>query len=345
MSSRLSEIIGSNDQFKDGASKAINQGFGGNEAINKEDIDNLPLKWICPRYSNKYINDPKTTRALAKSIENIGLIQPIAVIEIDRYLKNNVSNEEKEYLTKMENEYGCRYFISSGHRRYKAALSNALKKDVETNEDIIKFYEGLKTKDLYENANNPFLSPEEKKEMRKLFIPCKIVERLEASEEKIYNDTNLTSRATSMFELLANTLDSMGKDVSEASVPEIKTYIYDRYGLETSESTLYNNLGLLKTFKDDKRYLKAIYDGKLTTKDAKELKPIFSKINKDEVIKQIENKTFDIGALKKSLSKAKMGRPKTRKYSKAEVLDLLNQIKLKNITVDEAMKKVNEEQV
>jgi len=342
--SRLSEIIGSNEQFKEGAKKAIVQGFGGDEAIDKDDIDRLPLKWICPRYSNKYINDPKTTRALAKSIENIGLIQPIAVIEINKYLDNEtIEEEERNYLLKMRDEYGCRYFISSGHRRYKAALSNALKKDVETNEDIIKFYKGLKTKDLYDNANNPFLSDDEKKEKKKLFIPCKIVKRLEDSEEKIYNDTNLTARATSMFELLANTLDSMGKE--DPSIAEIKTYIYDNYGLEISESTLYNNLGLLNTFKADSRFLKAIFDGKLTNRDAKTLKTIFNKIDKDEVIKQIEDKTLNVDALKKSLMKDKGGRPKTRKYSKAEVLDMFHQVKLGNFTVDEMMKKISDEEI
>lgn len=341
MASRLNSLLGINDQFKEGSKNMINQGFGGEDAINLTDIHELPLKWICPRFSNKYINDPKTTRALAKSIEKNGLLQPIVVIEISKYLENHISDEEKEYLETMSDKYGCRYFISSGHRRYKAALSNAINKDVETQEDIIKFYESLKKKDLYEKANSPLLSADEEKQIRKLFIPSKIIEHLKESDDSIYNDTNLTSRATTTFEMLANTIDAIGKE--DPSVSEIKTYIYDNYGLEISESTLYKNLSLLNTFKKDERYLKAIYDGRLSNRDAKELKTIFNRIDKDEVIKDINSKNFDVNALKKSLTKKTKGRSKTRNYSKAEVLDLLNKIKIKELTVEEAMAMIREE--
>ena len=341
MASRLNSLLGINDQFKEGSKSMINQGFGGEDAVNMTDIHELPLKWICPRFSNKYINDPKTTRALAKSIEKNGLLQPIVVVEIKRYLQNDVSPEEREYLQKMSETFGCRYFISSGHRRYKAALSNALNKDVETEEDIIKFYESLKKKNLYEKANNPLLSSEEEKQIKKLYIPSKIIDDIDGSDNTIYNDTNLTSRATTTFEMLANTLDVIGKE--DPSISEIKTYIYDNYGLEISESTLYKNLSLLNTFKKDERYLEAIYNGRLTNKDAKVLKTIFNKIDKDKVIKEINNKNFDVNALKKSLTKKTKGRPKTRTYSKAEVLDLLNKIKIKELSVDEAMKTIREE--
>ena len=101
MASRLNSLLGINDQFKEGSKSMINQGFGGEDAVNMTDIHELPLKWICPRFSNKYINDPKTTRALAKSIEKNGLLQPIVVVEIKRYLQNDVSPEEREYLQKM----------------------------------------------------------------------------------------------------------------------------------------------------------------------------------------------------------------------------------------------------
>ncbi len=340
MSKRLNDILGLNDQFVEASSKAISAGFGGENDIELADIHMLPLKWICPRYSNKYINDPKTTRALAKSIEQNGLIQPIAVVEIEEYLKKDVDEDERKYLHEMADLYGCKYFISSGHRRFKAALSIALNKDVETQEDIIKFYKSLKTKDLYEDANNPLISPERQDELDKLYIPSKILTNLKESDAAVYNDSNLTSRATTTFELLANVLDSIGKE--DASVSEIRTYIYDKYGLEVSESTLYKNMKLLNTFSQDARYLKAIYDGKLTNRDSKVLATIFNRIDKDDVIKQIENKTFNVNALKRSLTKKRQPR-KITTYSKAQVLDLLNQIKLKNLTVEEAMKKVSEE--
>lgn len=341
MTNRLNSLLGINDQFKEGSKNMINQGFGGDEAVNMSDIHELPLKWICPRYSNKYINDPKTTKALARSIEKNGLLQPIIVIEIAKYLENNIDQEERDYLVKMSELYGCRYFISSGHRRYKAALSNALNKEIETEEDIIKFYESLKTKNLYEKANSPLLTSEEEKQIRKLYIPCKIYKDIKESDDTIYNDTNLTSRAITTFEMLANTIDVIEKE--DPSIAEIKTFIYDNYGLEISESTLYQNLSLLNTYKKDERFLKAIYDGKLTNRDAKILKTIFNKVDKEKVIEEINNKTFDVYALKKSLSKKVKGRPKARNYSKAEVLDLLNKIKIKEMSVEEAMDLIKED--
>ena len=100
---------------------------------------------------------------------------------------------------------------------------------------------------------------------------------------------------------------------------------------------------MLNTFKKDERYLEAIYNGRLTNKDAKVLKTIFNKIDKDKVINEINNKNFDVNALKKSLTKKTKGRPKSRTYSKAEVLDLLNKIKIKELSVDEAMEAIREE--
>ena len=339
---KLSEMLGTNDQFREQSKKMINQGFSA-DAVSKEDIHLLPLKSICPRYQNKYIHDPKTTKALAASIAQNGLLQPIVVIEIDKYLKrDDVTEEEKTYLTSMKENYGCEYFISSGHRRYKASLSNAIHKDVETDADIVRFYESLKKKDLYEKANNPLLSVEEEKELRKLYIPSLILnlEKTGSKEDVIYNDTNALNRATSAFELLANALDSIGKD--DPSIADIKTHLYDRYGLEVSESTLYKNMSLLQTFQKDPRFLQAIYDGKLTNRDAKALKPIFSRIDKDKVIEQINKKTFDVEKLKRELSKGRKGRPKQVTYTKADVLDLLSKIKLKEITVEEAMEMIRQ---
>ncbi len=334
---RLNEMLGINENFKTESSKAIKNAFS-LDATSKEDVDVLPLKAICPRYQNKYINDPKTTKALAKSIEKNGMLQPIVVIRIDDYLLEEIAEEEREYLTKMKDNYGCEYFISSGHRRYKACLSNAIHKDIETNEDIIKFYESLNNKDIYEKVNNPLLSSEEQKENDRLFIRCIILDLKNrgSKEETIYNDTNALNRATSTFELLANAIDSIGKE--DPSIAEIKTYLYDRYGLEVSESTLYKNMDILNTFQSDPRFLDAIYDGKLSNRDAIKLKPIFKKIDKDKTIKQINNKTFNVETLKRELNKKKTaGRPKKRTYTKAEVMDLLSKIKIKEISIEEAM--------
>ena len=82
---RLNEMLGINENFKTESSKAIKNAFS-LDATSKEDVDVLPLKAICPRYQNKYINDPKTTKALAKSIEKNGMLQPIVVIRIDEII-------------------------------------------------------------------------------------------------------------------------------------------------------------------------------------------------------------------------------------------------------------------
>ena len=82
-----------------------------------KNITVLPLNKICSRYENMYINDLEHNRRLRESIERIGQITPISVIPIS----------EKKYKTKREEEYyksmqdlGCEYFISSGHRRFRA---------------------------------------------------------------------------------------------------------------------------------------------------------------------------------------------------------------------------------
>ena len=93
-------------------------------------------------------------------------------------------------------------------------------------------------------------------------------------------------------------------------------------------------MDILNTFQSDPRFLDAIYDGKLSNRDAIKLKPIFKKIDKDKTIKQINNKTFNVETLKRELNKKKTaGRPKKRTYTKAEVMDLLSKIKIKEISL------------
>ena len=134
------------------------------KAMNHEESSkNINVNLICPRFENAYIVDPSKSDSLRKSIKKNGLIQPINVIDIFRYIeesgygpsyvgcdktdeyldrcieyKNNLSEEEREkleinpeYRDLMENlDRHIRYIISSGHRRFYAYISLLLNKPI-----------------------------------------------------------------------------------------------------------------------------------------------------------------------------------------------------------------------
>jgi hypothetical protein len=175
-------------------------------------ITHIPLNRICCRYQNKYINNIDKHKALRESIRVNGLIEPIIVLEIDEYLKNDVTEGEINYLNSKKAK-GCKYFISSGHRRFKAYASLAVGRDLYSDEDLDCLYtEGFSSK--YSQWKNKFSSIDalmsDSEEDSWFEIPAKIIEY--GNETAIYNDSNTTQREITSFEIIDNTIDELKKD-------------------------------------------------------------------------------------------------------------------------------------
>ncbi len=298
----------------------------------KKDIVVIPLYQICSRYENMYINSTKNNKRLRNTIEKSGLITPIAVIPIDKYKPN--SKDEKAYLEQMKN-YGCLYFISSGHRRFRACVSIALGKDIESKKDLEDFYK-------YVQENRPYdrfdaFSEEEVDDQNKWYVDCVIVDKELEKENQIYNDTNLTARATTTFELLINSLDEMKKEgITWTTNADIQAYIKSKRGVDISLQTIKNLMIIINN--SDAELLDVIFEGKITVKQAKDLISSYrnmSEEDKKDVIKEIWEGAFDIKKYKEKRSQARR-----ETWSSADVEELLLRIKMKEISIEEALKLV-----
>lgn len=317
--SKLNKALGVDKNFETKVKSNINKTFTG---YSKDDVVNIPVTEICLRYSNKFINDEKTMEALKHSIEQNGLLQPILVIEIEKYITNK--KEEKEYLDKML-KMGYKYFISSGHRRYKAYLSLATNKVVNNDDDVLEACTYIKENKLYEKNEKYALRNENDKKNKWLYIPCSL--RKTDKEESIYSDTNLTSRAVTSFERIVNA----SENVEEINVASIQAYIENKYGIIENEKTIRNILACIKTL--DEPFLKAVYEGKLSQRDAKIIAGKYPQIkNKNKLLEDIHNGTLDLSSLSNKRQKTKV-----TKFTKSQLLNYLNQIKQGTKTVDEIL--------
>ena len=335
--SKLDRVLGVDKNFEKKIKQNVSKEFG--ESYSKSDIVNIPVVDLCLRYSNKFINDPKTAVALKASIEKNGLLQPILVMNIEEYLaKENPEKEEKKYLLKMKDEYGSKYFISSGHRRYKAVLSLAADMEVENEDDVLNAINHIRENNMYEEYQELSLKNENDKRNRWLFIACKIGDKKSDKEEAIYSDTNLTSRNVTSFERITNAMDNVGK--KDYVWSDIQEYINEKYGILENQKTIQNTLALVRSLSKEKRFLKAVYDGKLTQRDAIVLSSKMDLIeDKEKVLNDIYDGALNISEIKKlGEIKRSKGRPKKVTFSQSEILDYLNQIKRGTKTVDEVIK-------
>ena len=120
-------------------SEALTKNFS-KKQLDKTERQSIALKFICQRYKNNYSYNKNEELALAKKIEKEGQLQPIIVLDIQKFLdSNSLSEEESKYYQNMQ-KLGCKYFITSGHRRFRACLSNAIGKPILKDEDVYKFY-------------------------------------------------------------------------------------------------------------------------------------------------------------------------------------------------------------
>lgn len=302
-----------------------------------KDIYPLPLNEICPRSENKYINKLESHIELKKSIEAIRLQQPIVVVPISEYKPE--SEEEADYLQEMVEKYGCKYFISSGERRFRAMVGIAMNKNIVQREDLIEFYEYCLSKNPYDRFKKVFVEEDDAKEKWKWYIDCNIVTKDVSKESMIYNDTNLTSRAITKFEIIDNTYDEMIKKGVEMKYnADIQKYIKENKGIDIDLGTIKSFMIVIRN--TDRRFKELIYDGKLTANDARKILSTYANDpDKENVIKQINDGTFSVGKYLKSNKKEKVVRiaKKGKRWSNAEVINLLNQIRNKQLSLTEAI--------
>lgn len=187
------------------------EGFLNGETESKDYVL-IPINQICCRSVNKYVDKQDGAESLKRSIKSLGLIEPIIVIRIDEYKEKikDLSEEDLQYLTQME-ELGCKYFISSGHRRFKAFISLALKRDMYPGNQIMNLYSedtANKIQEYYDQRAEGF--PDGfKAEYAFYEIPCKIEKRLIENENDFYNQSNSTQRELTNYEIIINAIDSL----------------------------------------------------------------------------------------------------------------------------------------
>ena len=191
------------------------EGFEIEGAEKSEDVVLIPINEICCRSTNMYVDKQDAAESLKKSIKNLGLIEPIIVIEINEYKKQmgESRKDETDYLTLME-EKGCKYFISSGHRRFKAFISLALNRDMYPGNQIDYLY-SQETADaihqFYTDRMQGFINGY-KEEYRFYMIPCKIEKKLIENEDEFYNQSNTTQRELSNYEVIINTIYQLNRN-------------------------------------------------------------------------------------------------------------------------------------
>ena len=202
-------------RFGDLVSKS--EGFKGfsNENTTSKDYVLIPINQICCRSVNMYVDKQDAVESLKNSIKKLGLIEPIIVIEIEEYKKKikGIHEDEIEYLTKME-EKGCKYFISSGHRRFKAYISLALKRDMYPGNQMDHLYseETKKAIDRYYDERSMGYPDGFKPEYQFYEIPCKIEKKLIENEDSFYNQSNTTQRELTNYEVIINSIYQLNRN-------------------------------------------------------------------------------------------------------------------------------------
>lgn len=214
----------------------------------------LPVDEICPRFENKYLANEDKSKSLKESIKNVGLIEPINVVQISEYISYIESksikerDEEVKYLEQMERE-GVKYFVSTGHRRFKAYVSILLGKDVITDSDWENNYEEIKIKceDIKKKSLQTLLTGESLDvEDKWITIPSIIINGFE-KEKALYNDSNTTQRELTGFEIIVNSIDEIKRsgewdNIVEKVIEERVSEMTDRKVREKINNLIKANL-------------------------------------------------------------------------------------------------------
>lgn len=171
------------------------------------------LNLICPRAINKYVNDIEELKQLIKGIKEDGLMNPIIVNRIDDYIERNedkMTDYELEYYKKRK-EQGFKYFIITGHRRFKAycSLYKGNGEIVHTDEDLENFYEYFNNQE----NNKEKISVSDLLDVNPyVAIPFKIEKNGYYEEASKYNKSNMDQRSIQAFEIVDNVYDEIIKN-------------------------------------------------------------------------------------------------------------------------------------
>lgn len=148
------------------------------------------------RKRNEERNKQRNARIPERENEKKSNQNTIKASELQKNLKEN----EKEIRYLLEQlKRGIAYFITSGHRRFKAYISIFLQKPINTDGEWNELYEELKKK-CSSNVNTGWDK-----------IPA-IIEYDNKKENDIYNDSNTTQRELTSFEIVSNTIYEMKKN-------------------------------------------------------------------------------------------------------------------------------------
>lgn len=314
--SKLGDLTGSVKQDTVAIKKSINNVMGGNN-YSKVEFLKVPLKEICLRYENYYIDNIKEFKAIRNDIEINGLQQPIVIVDIDKKLASyNDENrdEEYEYLLRHK-ELGCKYYVSSGHRRFKAYCALYLNKAYVIKDDIETLYrqnlDASKFNEKYSEITAKLLTNNDK-------------------EEAIYNGTNLTSRSITNFEYVVSCIANETYNLEDRGyLKKVHDDIYDTYGNSINISDISRYVRIFTSF--PKEYLDCVFDGTLPLRTANKMLPILDRLKQDkDVINKIKAGTFK---LDEYLPKRKRGKRIT--YSKKDVLEYLYTVKRNPEKIDE----------
>lgn len=336
------------------------QSLAGNAKVSAG-VELKPLNEICARFNNKYINNADKAKSLEMSIRENGLIEPIVVISIDEYLsKGNASEEERSYLNKYKSN-GVKYFISSGHRRFKAYVSIAINKTVLTTEDLSNFYDDFNVlyKEYLDEREYAMMNGEEIPDGKWFQIPCKVTSLDEIDESAIYNDSNTTQRELTGFELVVNAVDELNKSgelavkLEEAKIGKInslKERALRTYYTDLKEKKIISPVDISSDEKKVNLYREALYSA-----PASEIAGLEGEINQyisDYILEKKQRvvsksnvnyarkilEVFDeevIQCIYDGLLTYKDARILLSSYNKIDKTDLLNSIKSKNFNVED----------
>ena len=350
---------------------------------NGEKTLSIPLKLICQRYENLFIKDPDDLKILKNSILTIGLTDPIRIVPITLKLdklNEEIAKEEINEITKLEfqkeieylkrkQDVGKEYTISAGHRRFDACLCVALETFfgsdyIDYSSDISIQFDKV-AEELDERRKNfeketairtlilTEKELEEKKNFNKLNIDAYVEEKNFSlnDDTKVYQDTNLTARTVTVFEVISNIykqltltgeIEQFIDESGKLNFKNFKNYILENHNEDIDVETIRRHLKIYNTFRNDLKEL--IYSGKLTVKAAVKILPKYKKLSEkdiDNLVKSISENEFNLDEWLKQFDipeKKKKYETKEDKLKKDFVLDA-RKVKFGKMSIDQLIEK------
>ena len=341
---------------------------------------NIPMRFVCQRYENLFIKDPDDLKVLKNSIKEIGLKNPITVVSIDvklRSLNTLVNKEGTPEPTKVEAnkeikylneqlEKGKKYTISAGHRRFDACMALVLEtfdyevkyeNSIADQFDLVSEELDNQSKELHKTTDIRVRLTDHEKEQLAKFDKLNIEAIVDdknfdiRDDVKVYQDTNLTSRSITKFEVISNIYKQLtlsgeignfldGKE--KLDLKKFQNYLKNTQNEEVDLETIRRNIKMYDTFRDDLKTL--IYNGKLGIKDATKILPKYALLTDkqiDKLVKEISEEKFNSADWLKQFEKPKKKYETKEDKLKKEFVLALNRVKSGKLSIDDLIKMYN----